>query len=197
MDFNKFTIKAQEAIQEAVKQASSHGQQVIEPAHIMEGVLTTSEQIVSFLMQKTGVSTDKVKNETEKIIATLPRVSGGEPYLSRESNNILTKAEEIAGKNGDEFVSVEPLLLALLEVKSAISDMLKENGLTRSEMEKAINEGSEIPVTISASDLCEIMKAQLSGGYTLTDAATGAEIKWESTGYVNKAAIQYVIKEAN
>ncbi len=140
MNFNKFTIKAQEAIQEAVKQASSHGQQVIEPAHIMEGVLTTSEQIVSFLMQKTGVSTDKVKNETEKITATLPRVSGGEPYLSRESNNILTKAEEIAGKNGDEFVSVEPLLLALLEVKSAISDMLKENGLTRSEMEKAINE---------------------------------------------------------
>ena len=140
MNFNKFTIKAQEAIQEAVKQASSHGQQVIEPAHIMEGVLTTSEQIVSFLMQKTGVSTDKVKNETGKIIATLPRVSGGEPYLSRESNNILTKAEEIAGKNGDEFVSIEPLLLALLEVKSAISDMLKENGLTRSEMEKAINE---------------------------------------------------------
>lgn len=140
MNFNKFTIKAQEAIQEAVKQASSHGQQVIEPAHIMEGVLITSEQIVSFLMQKTGVSTDKVKNETARIIATLPRVSGGEPYLSRESNNILTKAEEIAGKNGDEFVSVEPLLLALLEVKSAISDMLKENGLTRSEMEKAINE---------------------------------------------------------
>ena len=140
MNFNKFTIKAQEAIQEAVKQASSHGQQVIEPAHIMEGVLITNEQIVSFLMQKTGVSTDKVKNETARIIATLPRVSGGEPYLSRESNNILTKAEEIAGKNGDEFVSVEPLLLALLEVKSAISDMLKENGLTRSEMEKAINE---------------------------------------------------------
>ena len=140
MNFNKFTIKAQEAIQEAVKQASSHGQQVIEPAHIMEGVLITNEQIVSFLMQKTGVSTDKVKNETARIIATLPRVSGGEPYLSRESNNILTKAEEIAGKNGDEFVSVEPLLLALLEVKSAISDMLKENGLTRSEIEKAINE---------------------------------------------------------
>lgn len=140
MNFNKFTIKAQEAIQEAVKQASNHGQQVIEPAHIMEGVLITNEQIVSFLMQKTGVSTDKVKNETARIIATLPRVSGGEPYLSRESNNILTKAEEIAGKNGDEFVSVEPLLLALLEVKSAISDMLKENGLTRSEMEKAINE---------------------------------------------------------
>lgn len=140
MNFNKFTIKAQEAIQEAVKQASNHGQQVIEPAHIMEGVLTTSEQIVSFLLQKTGVSTDKVKNETARIIATLPRVSGGEPYLSRESNNILTKAEEIAGKNGDEFVSVEPLLLALLEVKSTISDMLKENGLTRSEMEKAINE---------------------------------------------------------
>ncbi len=140
MNFNKFTIKAQEAIQEAVKQASSHGQQVIEPAHIMEGVLTTSEQIVSFLLQKTGVSTDKVKNETARIIAALPRVSGGEPYLSRESYNILTKAEEIAGKNGDEFVSVEPLLLALLEVKSSISDMLKENGLTRSEMKKAINE---------------------------------------------------------
>ena len=140
MNFNKLTIKAQEAIQEAVNQAKAKGQQVIEPVHIMEGVLKSDEQIISFLLQKTGVNKKKVETEIEAAIRTLPKVSGGEPYLSRESNQVLTKAEEIAGKNGDEFVSIEPLLVAILEVKSSASDILKSNGATKAELEKAIAE---------------------------------------------------------
>ena len=140
MNFNKLTIKAQEAIQEAVNQAKAKGQQVIEPVHIMEGVLKSDEQIISFLLQKTGVNKKKVETEIEAAIRTLPKVSGGEPYLSRESNQVLTKAEEIAGKNGDEFVSIEPLLVAILEVKSSASDILKSNGVTKAELENAIAE---------------------------------------------------------
>ena len=140
MNFNKLTIKAQEAIQEAVNQAKAKGQQVIEPVHIMEGVLKSDEQIISFLLQKTGANKKKVETEIEAAIRTLPKVSGGEPYLSRESNQVLTKAEEIAGKNGDEFVSIEPLLVAILEVKSSASDILKSNGVTKAELEKAITE---------------------------------------------------------
>ena len=140
MNFNKFTIKAQETIQEAVKQASSHGQQVIEPAHILEGILRTSEQIASFLLQKAGANINRVKGDVAAIIGTLPKVSGGEPYLGRESNSVLTKAEEIATRYGDEFVSVEPLLLALLEVKSNVSEMLRNNGVERKGLEEAINE---------------------------------------------------------
>ena len=140
MNFNKFTIKAQEAIQEAVNLARANGQQVIEPVHIMGGVLKSNEQIVSFLLQKTGANIKKVDAEVNGSISSLPKVSGGEPYLSRESNQVLTKAEEIAAKNGDEFVSIEPLLVALLEVKGNASDILKNNGVNRRELEKAIGE---------------------------------------------------------
>ena len=140
MNFNKFTIKAQEAIQEAVNLARANGQQVIEPVHIMGGVLRSNEQIVSFLLQKTGANIKKVDAEVNGSIGSLPKVSGGEPYLSRESNQVLTKAEEIAAKNGDEFVSIEPLLVALLEVKGNTSDILKNNGVNRRELEKAIGE---------------------------------------------------------
>ena len=140
MNFNKFTIKAQEAIQEAVNMARANGQQVIEPVHIMGGVLKSNEQIVSFLLQKTGANVKKVEAEVNKAVHSLPKVSGGEPYLSRESNQLLDKAEEIAGKNGDEFVSIEPLIVALLEVKSNVSEILKQNGVNRVELKKAISE---------------------------------------------------------
>ena len=140
MNFNKFTIKAQEAIQEAVNLARANGQQVIEPVHIMGGVLKSNEQIVSFLLQKTGANVKKVEAEVNKAVHSLPKVSGGEPYLNRESNQVLDKAEEIAGKNGDEFVSIEPLIVALLEVKSNVSEILKQNGVNRAELEKAIGE---------------------------------------------------------
>ena len=140
MNFNKFTIKAQEAIQEAVNIANSNGQQVIEPVHLLGGVLKSSEQVLSFLLQKTGANIKKVEQDTNSAIAGLPKVSGGEPYLSRTSNQALTKAEELAGKNGDEFVSVEPLFMALLTENSTAADILKNNGVSKEELEKAIKE---------------------------------------------------------
>lgn len=147
MNFNKFTVKAQEAIQEAVNIATMNGQQVIEPAHIMGGVLKSNEQTISFLLQKAGADVQTIKNETESIIRSLPKVSGGEPYLSRESNQIITKAQDEARKMGDEFVSAELLLLAIIDTSSPISTILKNNGANRNNIEKAIaslRQGSKV-----------------------------------------------------
>ena len=140
MDFNKFTIKAQEAIQEAVNLVKQNGQQVIEPVHILGGILKSSEQITSFLLQKAGANFGTIKTEVENSIRTLPKVSGGEPYLSRESNQVITKAQEKAREMGDEFVSIEPLLLALLETDCNASRTLKAHGITANELKKAITE---------------------------------------------------------
>ena len=140
MDFNKFTIKAQEAIHEAINLVKENGQQVIEPAHLLGGIFKSSEQIVSFLLQKAGAITGNIKTELEKIIRALPKVSGSEPYLSRESNKVITKAQDKAREMGDEFVSIEPLLLALLEVGDNTSRMLKANGVSTNGLEKAISE---------------------------------------------------------
>ena len=138
MDFNKFTIKAQEAIQEAVNLVQQQGQQVIEPVHILCGILKSSEQIASFLIQKTGANIENIKRETMEIVGSLSKVSGGNPYLSRESNHIITKAQEKAKQMGDEFTSVEPLLLAILESNNKAASILKNNGVTKNELEKAI-----------------------------------------------------------
>lgn len=140
MNFNKFTIKAQEAIQEAVNMATEHGQQVIEPAHIMGGVLKSNGQTVSFLLQKAGTNVETISGRIDNIIANLPKVSGGEPYLSRESNNVIARAQEIAKRQEDEFVSAEALLLALVEIESPVSALLKNNGVSKGNIEKAIAE---------------------------------------------------------
>ena len=140
MDFNKFTIKAQEAVQEAVNLVEQQGQQVIEPVHILSGILKSSEQIASFLLQKAGAHFENIKHLSDEAVRTLPKVSGGNPYLSRESNQVVTKAQELAKRMGDEFVSVEPLLLALVETGSPAATILKNNGVTKSGLEKAIAE---------------------------------------------------------
>lgn len=140
MNINKFTIKAQEAIQESANRAQSLGQQAIEPIHLLRAVLKTGEEITSFLLQKTGVNPQLIRNEIEKEEQKLPKVSGGEPYFSRESNMVLTKASEIAQNMGDEFVSVEPILLALLEVQSGASTLLKNRGINSKELKAAISE---------------------------------------------------------
>ena len=140
MDFNKFTIKAQEAVQEAVNLVQQQGQQVIEPVHILNGILKSSEQIASFLLQKAGAHFENIKRQSDEAMRTLPKVSGGNPYLSRESNQVITKAQELAKQMGDEFVSVEPLLLALVETGGTAATILKSNGVTKSGLEKAIAE---------------------------------------------------------
>ena len=140
MNFNKFTIKAQEAIQEAVNRVQSLGQQAVEPAHIMGGVLKNGEQIAAFIFQKTGANTGQIKSEIEKQEHSFSKVQGGEPYLSRQSNEILNKAEEISKKFGDEFVSIEPIILAILKTDNPVSKMLKGHGITAQDAEKAIME---------------------------------------------------------
>ena len=140
MDFNKFTIKAQEAIQEAVNLVQQQGQQVIEPVHILCGILKSSEQIASFLLQKAGANIENIRRQSDDAARSLPKVSGGSPYLSRESNQVITKVQDKAKQMGDEFVSVEPLLLALLEVNSTAASILKNNGVTKNELVKAIAE---------------------------------------------------------
>ena len=140
MNFNKFTNKAQEAVLEAVNIAKEHGQQVIEPAHIMGGIIKSDNRIASFLFQKSGANLNNIIAGIESIIKSLPKVSGGEPYLSRESNKVLTEAENIAKKFGDEYVSIEPLLLAITIIESPTASLLKNNGIRREDIEKAINE---------------------------------------------------------
>ena len=140
MNFNKFTIKAQEAIQEAVNLVQSKGQQAIEPEHLLAGILKVGENVTNFLFQKLGVNARNIELVLEKQIDSRPKVQGGEPYLSRECNEVLTRAQEFATKNGDEFVSVEYMIKALLAVKSNVSRILKDAGVTEKELESAINE---------------------------------------------------------
>ena len=140
MTFDKFTIKAQEAIQEAVNLVQAKGQQAIEPEHLLAGILKVGENVTNFLFQKLGVNSRQIEQILESQIASLPKVQGGEPYLSRESNEVLTRAQDYASKGGDEFVSLEPMLLALLTVKSTASRILKDAGITEKELASAVNE---------------------------------------------------------
>ena len=126
MNFNNFTIKSQEAIQEAVNLVKSRGQQAIEPVHIMQGVMKVGENVTNFIFQKLGMNGQQVAVVVDKQIDSLPKVSGGEPYLSREANDVLQKATQYSKEMGDEFVSLEHILLALLTVKSTVSTILNE-----------------------------------------------------------------------
>ena len=140
MNFDKFTIKAQEAVQEAVNLVQARGQQAIEPEHLLAGILKVGENVTNFLFQKLGINQRQVEQVLESQIASHPRVQGGEPYLSRETNEVLTRAQDEAKKNGDEFVSIEPILLALLKVNSNVSKILKDAGMTEKELSAAIQE---------------------------------------------------------
>ena len=140
MNFDKFTIKAQEAVQEAVNLVQARGQQAIEPEHLLAGILKVGENVTNFLFQKLGINQRQVEQVLESQIASRPRVQGGEPYLSRETNEVLTRAQDESKKNGDEFVSIEPILLALLKVNSNVSKILKDAGMTEKELSAAIQE---------------------------------------------------------
>ena len=140
MTLDKFTIKAQEAVQQAVNTAQLNGQQVIEPVHILKGVLEKAKDVTTFIFQKLGVNAQQIDMLVSQEIQHLPKVQGGQPYLSSDSNNVLVRAQETAQKMGDEFVSVEPILLALLSVNSTASRIMKDAGCTEKEMQKAIQE---------------------------------------------------------
>lgn len=140
MNFNNFTIKAQETVQQAVQLVTQNNQQAIEPVHLLKAVIMTGESISNFLFQKLGVNALQVTKALDAQIASLPKVSGGEPYLSGESNKVLQKAVDYSSKMGDQYVSIEPIILALYTEKSSASQILKDAGFTEDELRKAIDE---------------------------------------------------------
>ena len=140
MNFNNFTIKSQEAVQQAVQLVTQSGQQAIEPVHLLKAVIMTGESVSNFLFQKLGVSPQNIMRALDAQIASLPKVSGGEPYLSGETNNVLQKAIEYSSKMGDQYVSLEPIFLALFTEKSVASLILKDAGMTEKELRLAIEE---------------------------------------------------------
>ena len=140
MTFDKFTIKAQEIVQAAVNKGQSLGQQTIEPVHLLAGVMDKGKDITNFLFQKLGVNPQRIETLVDSELNHLPRVQGGEPYFSNDTTQVLNRAQDFATRMGDEFVSVEPLLLALLDVNSTASRILKDAGITESELRKAVME---------------------------------------------------------
>ena len=140
MNFNNFTIKSQEAIQKAVEITKNNGSQAIEPVHLLKAILSEGESLTKFIFAKTGASLPMVDSAVDKEIASQPKVSGGEPYLSRTSNDVLQKAIDIAKKQGDEYVTLEAILLALFEINSSASTILKDAGLSEKELKSAIEE---------------------------------------------------------
>ena len=140
MNFNNFTIKSQEAVQGAINLVQKHGQQQIEPAHIMSAVMDVGENVVNFIFQKLGMNKQNISAQIEREIASYPKVSGGEPYLSRSSNDVFMKATEYMTEMKDEYVTLEHIILALLTVKSKVSEILKNEGMTEKELRMAINE---------------------------------------------------------
>lgn len=140
MNFNSFTIKSQEAIQKALEYTRAAGQQQIEPVHLLKGIVSEGESLVKFIFQKVGANMAVVGQQLDREIASLSKVSGGEPYLGRTANDVLQKAQDIAKKQGDEYVTLEAMLLALFQVNSPASTILKDAGLSEKELESAIAE---------------------------------------------------------
>ncbi|MEG1543180.1 MAG: AAA family ATPase, partial [Tannerellaceae bacterium] len=140
MNLNNFTIKSQEAVQQAVQLTTQHNQQVIEPVHLLKAVIMTGESVTNFLFQKLGVNIQNINLVLDRQIESYPKVSGGEPYLSNESNAVLQKAIDNSGKMGDQYVSLEHIIMALLTQKSTASQILKDAGMTEKELTLAIAE---------------------------------------------------------
>ena len=140
MNFNNFTIKSQEAVQQAIQLVQSRSQQVIEPEHLLAGVLKVGENVTNFIFQKLGMNGQQVAMVLDRQIASLPKVTGGEPYLSRSANEVLQKAVEYSKALGDEYVSLEAMLLAILNVKGNASTILKDAGMNEKELRAAISE---------------------------------------------------------
>ena len=140
MNFNNYTIKAQEAVQEAVNLVQQQGQQVLEPAHLMAGILKVGENVTNFIFQKLGINGQNFERMIRSEAASKPKVQGGEPYLSSDTNKVLLKATELSKQMGDEYVSLEPMILALLVVESTVAKMMKDMGFTEKELRMAIQE---------------------------------------------------------
>ena len=140
MNFDNFTIKAQEAVQQAVNRAQSGGQQAVTAVHLLAGILQVGENVTQFLFGKMGVNSNALQQVVDRELQSQPRVSGGEPYLDRDANEALTKATDIAKKDGDQFIGLEPLLLAILKTQGLASQMLHDAGVTENGLIAATKE---------------------------------------------------------
>ena len=140
MTFDKFTIKAQEAVQEAVNTAQRAGQQTIEPVHLLSGMMNKGKDVCDFIFRKTGVNPQQIQSLVDSEIQHLPKVSGGEPYFSNDTAKVLQQAQDVAAKMGDEFVSIEPMLIALLKGNNTAARILKDAGLSEEMVRKAVGE---------------------------------------------------------
>ena len=140
MNLNNFTIKSQEAVQQAVQLVTRNNQQAIEPEHLLKAVIMTGESVTNFLFQKLGINIPNLNRVLDRQIESLPKVSGGEPYLSNDANKVLQKAIDYSSKMGDQYVSLEPIILALFTENSTASRILKDAGVTEKELRQAIEE---------------------------------------------------------
>ena len=140
MTLDKFTIKAQEAVQSAVTRAQTAGNQAIEPVHLLLGIMDKGKDVTTFIFQKMGANPQQILTLAESELSHLPKVQGGEPYLTNEANEVLTKAMDEARRMGDEYVSIEPMLIAMLQTASTASRILKDAGLTVEGVRQAISE---------------------------------------------------------
>src|SRR5574344_58310 len=140
MTFDNFTIKAQEAIQESINSAQRAGQQTIEPVHVLRGVMNKGKDVTNFIFQKLGINAQTIDTLLNREIAHLPKVEGGQPYLSNDTNNVLQKSIDYSKEMGDEFVSLEPILIALLNVKSTAANILRDAGMSEKDLRAAISE---------------------------------------------------------
>src|SRR5665648_298047 len=140
MSLNNFTVKSQEAVQKAVEIASSGSNQAVEPLHLLKGIFVVDENVVPFLFGKLGVNFGSFSGLLDREIDALPKVSGGEPYLSSNSNKVLRKAQELASAAKDEFVSIEQLLLAIFSLDDPASRLLKRNGVNEKDLKSAIGQ---------------------------------------------------------
>lgn len=140
MNFNNFTIKSQEAIQKAVEITRSSGAQAIEPVHLLKAIIEEGDSLVKFIFQKLGANLQQVVRQVDEAIANEPKVSGGEPYLSHSTNDVMQKALDIAKSDGDEYVTLEAMLSAIFEINSSAATILKDAGITARELKAAINE---------------------------------------------------------
>lgn len=155
MNFDNFTIKAQQALQQAIDRAQQNGQQAITPVHLLAGVLAVGENVTQFVFGKMGVNEHALQAAVNSELQRQPRVSGGgSPYLDQEANDVVTRAQSIASKGGDSYVGLEPMLQALLEVKSTASQMMKDAGVTTDGLKRAIEElrGGQKATSQSAED---------------------------------------------
>ena len=164
MDFKKYTIKSQEAIQKAAELAAGHGQQAIEPGHLLKAILLADENVISFLTKKLSINRVQLDTRLEEVVAAYPKVSGQQPYLSNEAHAALTRALDYLKEFRDEYVAIEHLVLGLLAGKEKVAQMMKEAGFAKKELIAAIKE--------------------LRGGSSVTDA--NAESKYQSLSRYSK-----------